>query len=285
MGNMGFRMATNLNKAGFDISVWSRYKGSSWSNVEKLIKEGLKGCQEIEEAVKEAKIVGMCVSDDEAVTDVIGKVLPYLENGTILLDHSTISPKTAIILANRLKEIGCYYIDAPISGGEIGAEQASLTIMVGGEKHAFEECKAYLDAISMHAVYMGGSGRGSITKLLNQHLSGINHAVVCEAVSLAKSANIDLEPFYNVINNSWGKSFAFERIIHERLMNYIFYPSYSPSEIINKDMHQLLELAEDLNYDPKFAKIASDYYQRNVDEGRGKWDQASVILCMEEDKK
>src|SRR5665647_85915 len=277
MGNMGVRMAPNLYKAGFDISIWSRYNGSSWSNVEKLMNEGLTGFREIEETVKGAKIVGMCVSNDDAVIEVIDKVLPYLEAGTIILDHSTISPQNAILLANRLKEKGCYFLDAPISGGESGAEQGTLTIMVGGDKDAFERCKDYLDAVSRYAVYMGKSGSGSVTKLLNQHMSGINHAVVCEAVLLAKRANIDLESFYTVINNSWGRSFAFERIVLERLIGNTFYPSYAPCEMINKDMHHVVELAEDLGYNPKFAKIASAYFQRNVDEGRGKWDQSSII--------
>jgi len=285
MGNMGVRMAPNLYKAGFDVSVWARRNGSSWGNVEKLMKEGLTGCSEIEDAVKGAEIVATCVTNDAAVVEVIEKSIPYLTPGTIVMDHSTISPSTAMDLANRLSEKGCSFLDAPISGGESGAEQGTLTIMVGGQKDAFDKCKAYFDAVSRYAVYMGDSGRGSITKLLNQHMSGINHCVVCESVLMAKRANIDLESFYTVVNNSWGRSFAFERIVLERLLNDTFYPTYAPSEMINKDMHHVLELAEDLGYDPKFAKIASECFQKNVDAGRGKWDQASVIIGMEEDIK
>ena len=281
MGNMGVRMAPNLYKAGFGISVWARYQGNSWCNVEKLAQQGIKGCQTIEEAVKGARIIGTCVTNDQAVIEVVTAALPCLEPGTILLDHSTIAPETARHLAEKYKEKDCSFLDCPFSGGESGAEAGTLTVMVGGDRKSFEFCKEYFDAISRYAIYMGESGCGSITKLLNQHMAGINQAVVCEAIIMAKRANIDLESLYTIINNSWGRSFAFERIVIERLLHDDFYPTYAPSEMMNKDLHHVLELAESLSYNAKFAHLASEYFQKNVDEGRGKWDHSSIIKCME----
>lgn len=281
MGNMGVRMAPNLAKAGFDVSVWARYQGSSWGNVEKLMKQGITGCKTIEEAVNGARIIGMCVTNDVAVVEVATAALSFMQPGTIMLDHSTIAPETATMLARLYEEKGCFFLDSPISGGESGAEAGTLTIMIGGDKAAFDTCEKYLEAVAKHAVYMGTSGCGSITKLLNQHMAGINQAVVCEAVIMAKRAGINLESLYTVVNNSWGRSFAFERIVIERLLNDTFYPTYAPSEMMNKDLHHVLELAESLDYHAKFASLASEYFQKNVDEGRGKWDHASIILGME----
>lgn len=167
-------MSPNLFKAGFEVSVWSRRNGSSWPNVEKMIEMGLHGTDDIAAAVKDAKFVGMCVTNDLAVLDVIEKAMPFLEPGTIVLDHSTIAPETATKISAMLKEIDVYFLDAPISGGESGAAAGTLTIMIGGEKSAFDAAQEYLKPVSRYAVYMGESGTGLITKLLNQHLAGIN---------------------------------------------------------------------------------------------------------------
>lgn len=285
MGNMGRRMSYNLHKAGHDVRVWARPEGSSWKYVEELAEKGLTGCRTIAEAISGAQIVAICVTNDAAVTEVCGEVLDGCGPDTIVMDHSTISPHTAQTLAKSFTEKNCYFLDAPISGGESGADAGTLTLMFGGDKDAFDRCKEYTDAVSSYAVYMGESGCGSITKLLNNQLSGINHVAVCEAINEANRVGIDLEALYCVINHSWGRSFAFERIVLERLKDRTFYPTYAPCEMINKDMHHALELAEELGVDAKFAKMASEYFQRSCDEGHHKWDQASVILCMEQDSK
>jgi len=281
MGNMGVRMSPNLHKAGFEVSVWSRRSGSSWPNVEKLIQIGLHGTDDIAEAVRGARFVGMCVTNDAAVLEVVEKAMPHLDPGTILLDHSTIAPETARVIAAKLKTVGVQFLDAPISGGESGAAAGTLTIMIGGERSAFDAAQAYLKPVSRYAVYMGESGTGSITKLINQHLAGINQAVVCEAIIMAKQAHIDLESLYTVVNNSWGRSYAFERIVLERLANNDFLPTYAPSEMMNKDLHHVLELAADLGFDAPYARMTSRYFEENVESGRGKWDHSSIILSME----
>ena len=201
------------------------------------------------------------------------------------MDHSTIGPHTCQELKEQLAAKSCPFLDVPISGGESGAEAGTLTLMAGGDKDAFEQCRAYFDAVSSYAVYMGATGTGSMTKLLANQMSGINHVVVCEAVNEAKRIGIDLDSFYTVVTHAWGRSHAFERIVPERLMDYNFYPSYAPCEMINKDRHHALELADELGIDAKFARMASEYYQRSCDIGHNKWDQASVILLMEEDNK
>ena len=285
MGSMGVRMAANLSKAGNDVSVWARPEGRSWSNVEKLMEQGLRGCRTISDAILGAEIVGMCVTNDEAVMEVCRQVLETVQPGTIILDHSTISPHTANELQKLFEAQGCFFLDAPISGGESGAEAGTLTLMIGGDKAAFEKCRQYFEAVSSYAVYMGESGSGSVTKLLNNQISGINHVVVCEAVNMAKRYGIDLESLYTVVNHSWGRSFAFERIVLERLKDDTFYPTYAPCEMINKDMKHALELADELGVKAEFAHMASGYFQRSCDEGHNKWDQASVILCMEADSR
>ena len=285
MGNMGWRMAANLHKAGHEVSVWARPSGSSWKNAEMLAGRGLKACTTIEEAVKGADVVASCVTNDAAVMEIYEKVLPVIRAGAVAMDHSTIGPHTCEALKAKLLEKGCAFLDAPISGGESGAEAGTLTLMVGGDKAAFEACKPYFDAVSSYAVHMGETGTGAITKLLANQMSGINHVVVCEAVNEANRAGIDLNSFYTVVTHAWGRSHAFERIVPENLMDNTFYPSYAPCEMINKDLHHALELAEELGVEPKFARMATEYYQRSCDAGRNKWDQASVILLMEEDSK
>lgn len=281
LGAMGVRMSANLLKAGHNLKVWNR-PGSKNGDYNKalLIEKGAIACKTASEAVEDCEIIGMCVTDDEAVCKVIEAALPKLSSGAIVLDHSTILPQTSIFLAEKLKKQGIDFLDSPISGGELGAEDGTLTIMIGGEQEAFFRTASYLEAVSNNYVYMGTSGRGSITKLVNQHLAGVGQAVVCEAVMLAKSAKIDLDSLYRVIMKSWGRSFVFERTVIERLKEGEFYPTYAPSEMMNKDLHHVLKLAEDLHSSSEFAKLASEIYQKNVDAGRGKWDHSSIILSM-----
>ncbi len=283
MGNMGWRMAANLYKAGFETSVWARPEGNSWKNVEMLMERGLKGCRTIAEAIEGAEIIATCVTNDAAVNEVCGEILKTVKPGTVIMDHSTIGPHTAESLRDEFAEKGCDFLDVPISGGETGAEAGTLTLMAGGDKKAFDKCKGYFDAVSSYAVYMGATGTGCMTKLLANQMSGINHVVVCEAVNEAKRIGIDIESFYTVVTHAWGRSHAFERIVLERLKDNTFYPSYAPCEMINKDLHHAVELADELGIDAKFAKMASEYYQRSCDIGHNKWDQASVILLMEQD--
>jgi len=281
IGAMGVRMSANLLKAGHNLKVWNRPGSKNGDhNIAILIEKGAIACDTIAEAVENCEIIGMCITDDEAVCQVIEAALPKLLNGAILLDHSTILPQTSISLAEKLKKQGVDFLDAPISGGEQGAEEGTLTIMIGGEKDAFLRAAPYFEVVSNNYVYMGESGRGSITKLINQHLAGVGQAVVCEAVMLAKNAKIDIDSLYRVIMKSWGRSFVFERSVIERLKDSTFYPTYAPSEMMNKDLHHVLAIAEDLHSPSLFANLASDIFQKNVDAGRGKWDHSSIILSM-----
>lgn len=281
MGAMGVRMSANLLKAGHQVRVWNRLGSVNGDkNKALLVQQGAVACDTIEEAVAGCEIIGMCVTDDKAVRAVVETALPALAEGAIVIDHSTISPETTIELYEFLKKNGKYFLDGPISGGEKGAEEGTLTIMVGGDREAFDKTEIYLAAVSNNAVYMGASGRGSITKLVNQHLAGVGQAIVCEAFTMAKKAEIEIEALYKVIMQSWGRSFVFERSVLERLKDSTFYPTYAPSEMMNKDLHHVVELAESLEAPCVFAKTASGFFQANVDAGRGKWDHSSIVLSM-----
>ncbi len=190
LGLMGSGMSMNILKAGFPITVWNR----TASRTEPLAKAGAKVAKSPKEVAEQSDIVIDIVTDSKDVEEVLlgpNGVIHGVKPGTIVIDMSTISPIRTREMATRFKEKGIKMLDAPVSGGDIGARNGTLSIMVGGDKDAFEEAVPVFQAMGKTITHIGGNGDGQICKAVNQILVGMNMLGVAEALVFAKKAGVD----------------------------------------------------------------------------------------------
>ena len=190
LGLMGSGMSLNILKAGFPITVWNR----TASRTEPLAKAGAKVAKSPREVAEQSDIVIDIVTDSKDVEEVLlgpNGVIHGVKPGTIVIDMSTISPIRTREMATRFKEKGIKMLDAPVSGGDIGARNGTLSIMVGGDKDAFEEAVPVFQAMGKTITHIGGNGDGQICKAVNQILVGMNMLGVAEALVFAKKAGVD----------------------------------------------------------------------------------------------
>jgi 3-hydroxyisobutyrate dehydrogenase len=195
---MGSGMSMNILKAGFPLTVWNR----TVSRTEPLVKAGAKVAKSPKDVAEKSDIVIDMVTDSKDVEEVLlgpNGVINGVKPGTIVIDMSTISPIRTREIASRFAERGIKMLDAPVSGGDIGARNGTLSIMVGGDKDAFDEATPVFQAMGKTITHIGGNGDGQICKAVNQILVGMNVLGVAEALVFAKKAGVDVKKVYTAI--------------------------------------------------------------------------------------
>jgi 3-hydroxyisobutyrate dehydrogenase-like beta-hydroxyacid dehydrogenase len=280
---MGKGMAANILKGGFEIIVWNR-KDECYANVEEIVAQGAKTTETLGESVEGADVVALSLTSDAAVRAVVAEMYDNLKPGAIVIDHSTASPKLAKELAEKLAAAGVFFLDAPVSGGAGGALQGTLAIMIGGKKEAFEKALPVLKTMGTNVVYMGPTGSGHVTKLINQMLTGVNQAIVCEAMLIGEKAGLNLQELLNVLVNAWGNSRMLERSVPEYIIPKK-YESAACLELMAKDFSLASQMAEDLGYKIPLTELGRHYYQSAKDQGYGKMDHCYIIELMKEENK
>ena len=198
LGLMGSGMTMNLLKAGFPLTVWNRTPGK----MEALVKAGAKAARSPREVAEKSDIVIDIVTDSDDVEQVLlgpDGVVHGAKPGTLVIDMSTISPIKTREMAAKLKEKGIRMLDAPVSGGDIGARNGTLSIMVGGDKEAFDEAVPVFQAMGKTITHIGGHGDGQVTKAVNQILVGMNMLAVAEALMFASKAGVDLKKVHAAV--------------------------------------------------------------------------------------
>lgn len=281
MGNMGKNIALNILRRGYDLTIWNR-KDGYWPNVEQLVKEGAKYAENIPEAVKEADVIGLSLTSDAAVMSVMDEALPALKKGAVIIDFSTVSPKCSKLMSEKLSGIPAYFLDAPVSGGIEGAETAALTVMVGGDRNSFNKVLPILNAMGQNIHYMGGSGAGEISKLINQVLTAVNQAVICEAMVIGGKVGLDLNQLYKVLASSWGSS----RMLERSVPNYIIPQKYESAACLGlmlKDLNLALEMGNDVGYSLPITELSKHYYEEANKEGHGNLDHSYIIEIMKKE--
>lgn len=191
LGIMGAPMAGHLLAAGDSLVVYNRTK----SKADALLARGAMWADTPADAARGAEVVFICVTDTPDVEKVLferGGVIESIREGAIIVDHSTIAPSATKDFAARLSEKGVSLIDAPVSGGDVGARNATLAIMAGGEPKAFDRVLPLLKLMGKTITHCGPSGAGQLTKLVNQILVSVTNLAVCEALSFAKTNGLDL---------------------------------------------------------------------------------------------
>ncbi|MFQ5880389.1 MAG: NAD(P)-dependent oxidoreductase, partial [Dehalococcoidia bacterium] len=207
LGIMGRPMAKNLLKAGFAVTAYNRSRPA----LEEVVAAGAQAAGSPKEAAAAAEVVITIVTDSPDVEQVIlgpEGVIEGVRPGTAVIDMSTISPQVTSRIAARLAEAGASMLDAPVSGGQWGAEAGTLSIMVGGDEEAFRRCLPVLEAMGKKIVHCGPSGMGQMMKLCNQIVVGINNLAMAEAIVFANKTGLDLDKMVEVITAGAASSWA-----------------------------------------------------------------------------
>ncbi len=190
VGVMGRGMVLNLSKAGYDLSIYTRSK----NKVEDIISNKIKWCDNIEQCCKDKDVIMTMVGFPSDVEDVYFSekgIINSIKENTILIDFTTSSPLLAQKIYNKAKEKGSASLDCPVSGGDIGAINGTLSIMAGGDKNIFDQVKPILETLGTNINYVGNAGNGQHTKMANQIALAGALAGTCEAITYAKSVNLD----------------------------------------------------------------------------------------------
>jgi 2-hydroxy-3-oxopropionate reductase len=279
LGLMGRPMAKNLLKAGFPLVVHSR----SPAPVDDVVAHGAeRGDSPADVARRAARIITMLPDspDVEHVLEGANGVFSAVQPGTIIIDCSSIAPTVARRLAERAATHGARLLDAPVSGGEIGAISGTLSIMVGGDEPAFAEVKPMLDAMGNpeKVIRVGGEGAGQITKVCNQMVIGGTLAVVSEAFALARHAGVDPARVREALLGGFAASRVLE--VHgERILNKNYTPGFR-SALYAKDMRIAAQTLADTGTTAPVSAIVQDLVAGLVARGRGDLDYSALATVL-----
>ncbi len=279
LGRMGLPMAHNLLRAGFPLVVHNRSRGS----VEAMASEGAVAASGPTEVVGSSDIVLTCLPDVPAVEQVfLGNegLVAAVRPGQLLVDHSTVGPSTSQQIAAAISERGASFLDAPISGGTERAADATLTIMVGGDRQAYSAALPVLEAMAAKVSYVGASGAGSVVKLVNQLMVGIHSLAAAEALVLGAKGGADPEMLVEIIQTSWGQSFMMERngptIIHRN-----FSGERAQVRTILKDLNLIQDFARTVGAPIPAGDQVTQVFQEATDKGLAGHDLAAIVMLLE----
>jgi 2-hydroxy-3-oxopropionate reductase len=275
-GLMGYPMAKNLLDKSLDLNVFSR----TIEKAKPLEKFGAKISNSLSEAVKNADLVITMLTDDDAVEKVLGdqSLQENLKKGSTVVDMSSIKPKIAIKYGNLLKDKGINFLDAPVSGGTIGAEQATLAIMVGGDQKVFDQIKDVLKVMG-NPTLVGPIGSGQVSKLANQIIVGVTIGAVAEAITLCEKAGVDGNKFIKALSGG----FADGKILQnhgKRMIDKDFSPKGKVSTHL-KDMNNILECAGDFNTKLPISNLIKDMFKSLVENGNDNDDHSALYKEIE----
>ena len=275
-GLMGFPMAKNLLDKSLDLNVFSR----TIEKAKPLEKIGAKISNSLSEAVKDVDIVITMLTDDDAVEKVLSDqdFQENLKKGSTVVDMSSIKPKIAIKYGKLLKDMGINFLDAPVSGGTIGAEKATLAIMVGGDQKVFDQIKDILKVMG-NPTLVGPIGSGQVSKLANQIIVGVTIGAVAEAITLCEKAGVDGNKFIQAL----AGGFADGKILQnhgKRMIDKDFSPKGKVSTHL-KDMNNILECAGDFNTTLPISNLIKDMFKSLVENGNDNDDHSALYKEIE----
>ena len=273
---MGLPMSKNLVKAGYNLTVFNRSKNKA----EPLKEFGAKISNTLKDAVDGSDIVITMLTDDTAVDAVMNNTdfLENLKSGSIVIDMSSVKPTTATKHGNNLKLKNINYLDAPVSGGTIGAEEASLAIMGGGEQNIFDDAFDILKKMG-NPTLVGPIGSGQVSKLANQIIVGLTIGAVAEAVTLCEKAGADPNKMIKALSGGWADSKVLQT--HgKRMINKDFTPKGRTSVHL-KDMNNILECANNYNTHLPISNLVKEMYKSLVENGHGETDHSSLYKEIE----
>ena len=278
LGIMGKPMAKNLLKAEFSIVAYDLNKDA----VEDLVKAGALDASSSKEAAGRADVIITMLPDSPDVKEVIlGKdgVLEGIKPGSIVIDMSSINPLVSQEIEKELRKKGVEMLDAPVSGGETGAIQGTLAIMVGGEEKVFKDCVDIFNAVGKNIVRVGGIGAGGFVKLVNQIIVAMNIAAVGEAFTLGAKAGLDPQVIHQAIRGGLAGS-----QVLETKAPMIFGRNFKPGfkiKLHHKDLQNALSTAKDLGVPLPLSSFVQQIFLSLMTEGRGEEDHSALATFFE----
>ena len=278
LGLMGRPMALNLIKAGHRVHVWSRRRAS----MEPLLAAGAGDCESAADVARRAAVTISMVADAPDVEQVTlgpAGVAEAAGAGHIPIDMSTIAPAAAQSIAARLAARGVTALDAPVSGGEVGAIAGSLTIMAGGDADAFARVLPLLEAMGRAITRIGDAGAGQVAKACNQILTGVGVAAVAEALNFAARSGVDA----GRVREALLGGFAYSRILEnhgQRMLERNFKPGFK-AWMHQKDMRIVMEEAHRLGLALPSAAATTQLFNAMVGSGLGEDDSVAVLKLLE----
>jgi 2-hydroxy-3-oxopropionate reductase len=278
LGIMGRPMALNLRKAGHALAVHARRADS----MKPLIEAGATACGSPGEVAATADIVFICVSDTPDVEQVIlgdNGLIHGVRPGTVVADMSTISPVATRRFAEALGKRGAEMLDAPVSGGEVGAINATLSIMVGGKPAVFERVKPYFEAMGKNIVLVGDNGAGQVAKACNQIVVAVTIQGVAEALTFARRNGVDAARVRDALMGGFAGSKILE--VHgKRMLDNEFKPGFKV-KLHQKDLKIVLDAAHQLGLALPAAALVAQGMNALMGSGDGELDSAAIVKTVE----
>jgi len=275
LGVMGYPMAGHLAKAGHDVTVYNRTQAKSRQWVEQ---HGGQSAPSPADAARNAEIVLMCVGNDNDVRAVAKEALAGMAPNSILVDHTTASAEVAREVAGAARARQVAFLDAPVSGGQAGAENGKLTVMVGGEQPVFDKVKDVLALYGRAVTLMGATGAGQLTKMVNQIcIAGLVQAL-SEGLDFARRAGLDANLVLDVISKGAAQSWQMEnrgRTMVEDKFDFGFAVDW-----MRKDLGICLAAARDNGAALPVTALVDQFYSRIQARGGGRWDTSSLIRLL-----
>jgi 2-hydroxy-3-oxopropionate reductase len=277
LGIMGLPMAGHLLKGGHTLHAWARK-----SVPKALLDQGAISCASGKEVAQRSDVVVTMVPDTPDVAQVLfdpGGVAEGLSPGKIVVDMSSISPSDTKVFARRVEEKGCLYLDAPVSGGEVGAKNASLTIMVGGTQEAFDRVKPLFDLMGKNVTLVGGNGDGQTCKVANQIIVALNIEAVAEALVFASKMGADPARVRRALLGGFAASRVLE--VHgERMLERTFDPGFR-IELHQKDLNLALSNARQAGMSLPNTASAQELFNACAARGGRRWDHSALVRALE----
>lgn len=278
LGIMGRPMALNLKKAGHKLFVYGRRPES----VAPLMEAGCTACASPAEAASEADVTVVIVSDTPDVETVLfgyDCVADGARSGSVVIDMSTISPTATQEFAHKLEARGIDMLDAPVSGGEIGAINATLSIMVGGKPGVFERMKPVLEAMGKNIVLVGDHGAGQVAKACNQIVVGVTIEAVAEALAFARRNGVDPARVRDALMGGFAGSRILE--VHgKRMLDNDYTPGFK-TRLHQKDLNIVMQTAKELGLALPGAALVMQHLNALMGTGSGELDSSAVMKIVE----
>ena len=281
LGVMGYPMAGHLARAGHTVSVFNRTtaKASKWLDDFEAAGSGEHRAELTpKEAADGAELVFLCVGNDDDVRSVVfgdAGVLASMGEGSTLVDHTTASADLARELAGACGKQGIGFLDAPVSGGQAGAENGQLTVMVGGEQRTFDAARPVMDCFAKSVRLMGPAGSGQLTKMVNQIcIAGVLQGLA-EGLHFAEQADLDIEAVVDVISKGAAQSWQMENR-HQTMAKGEFEFGFAV-DWMRKDLDITLATGRKLDARLPLTALVDQFYADVQGYGGGRWDTSSLI--------
>ncbi|MET0293906.1 MAG: NAD(P)-dependent oxidoreductase [Phenylobacterium sp.] len=276
LGVMGFPMAGHLARAGHHVRGYNRSpdKARHWAET-----HGGEAAGTIPELVQDVEMLLLCVGRDDDVRQVVELALPALAKGTVIVDHTTTSASLARELAAAAKAAGCFFVDAPVSGGQAGAENGQLTIMCGAESQVFARVEPVIDVYAKAIKLMGPPGAGQLTKMANQIcIAGVVQGL-SEALHFAKRAGLDPADVYEAISKGAAQSWQMDnrwKTMAENRFDFGFAVDW-----MRKDLGLVLDEARINGARLELTALVDRFYSEVQALGGSRWDTSSLVARLE----